>query len=113
MKEIEQTMIFDEQELEEGLRLMESVIGGRWNPLILFELEQGARTYTDIKNNIDYISDTELQRKLNALIDSKLVTKENAAETRKNEYALTPYGADITHTLHHIMDISIKHRAMA
>ena len=113
MEEFNRLPDFDEKELEEGLKLMESIIGGRWNPLILFELEEGAKTYTDIKNSIDYISDTELQRKLSALMDNKLVKKDSMNEARKGEYTLTPYGVDIAHTLRHIMDISVKHRTLA
>lgn len=104
---------FEEPRLEQGLRLMESVIGGRWNPMILFAIEQGASRYTDIRNNIEHISDTELQRKLGALIQNRLILKIMADEdTRKSEYALTQYGHDITHTLHHIMDITFKHEAL-
>jgi len=100
--------------LEGGLRLMESIIGGRWNPMILFVMEQGARSYTDIRNSIAYISDTELQRKLSSLIESRLIMKESSPdEPRRAEYLLTGYGKDITHILHHIMDISIKHSQVA
>ncbi len=112
MIEFDPSVALNEQELEQGLKLMESVIGGRWNSLILFQLEQGRKSYTDIRNSIDYISDTELQRKLNTLIDSKLVKKGDGLDAKKREYALTPYGEDITHTLHHIMDISLKHREL-
>ncbi len=110
--EYDPTIAPNEQDLESGLRLMESVIGGRWNPLILFQLEHGAMSYTDIRNSIDYISDTELQRKLNTLIDSKLVVKGNGEDARKREYVLTPYGEDIAHTLHPILDISQTHKEL-
>lgn len=104
---------FEAPRLELGLRLMETIIGGRWNPMILFAIEQGASRYTDIRNNVEHISDTELQRKLGALMQSRLILKSSADEdTRKSEYALTQYGHDITHILHHIMDISIKHEAL-
>lgn len=109
--EFDITRGFDEPKLEQGLRLMEGVIGGRWNPMILFAIEQGARRFSDIRSSIEHISDTELQRKLNALIQNRLVMKSAAEEdARKSEYVLTAYGGEITHTLHHIMDLSIKHQ---
>ena len=109
--EFDITRGFDGPKLEQGLKLMESVIGVRWVPMILFTIEQGARRFTEIRGSIEHISDTELQRKLNALILNRLIMKSTAEDDpRRSEYALTPYGGDITHTLHHIMDISIKHQ---
>lgn len=103
----------DQPGLEQGLRLMESIIGGRWNPAILFVIEQGASRYSDIRSSIGYISDTELQRKLNVLLDGKLIEKTmQGAEERSAAYRLTSFGGEITHTLHHIMDISIKHQQL-
>ncbi len=101
-------------QLEQGLRLMESIIGGRWNPMILFALEQGASRFTELKNGIAFISDTELQRKLAALTESGLVTRGGPEEdARKGEYLLTHFGAEITHTLRHILDIQHKHSALS
>jgi DNA-binding HxlR family transcriptional regulator len=110
LSEFDPGLRLEEPQLSHGLRLMEGIIGGRWNPMILFAMEQGARSYTDIRKSIAFISDTELQRKLNSLIESRLIMKENTPdEPRKTEYLLTGYGKDITHILHHIMDLSIKH----
>lgn len=112
MTEFDVTQRFEEPKLEQGLRLMESIIGGRWNPMILFAIENGFSRFTDIKNDITYISDTELQRKLSALIQSQLIVKITAEEdARKSEYQLTSFGGEITHTLHHIMNISLNHLA--
>lgn len=100
--------------LEGGLRLMESIIGGRWNPMILFAIEQGAARFTDIRANVSEISDTELRRKLAALTDSRLIIKSSPEEdARRSEYALTDFGGEITHTLRHILAISQKHGEMA
>lgn len=112
MTEFDITQRFEEPKLEQGLRLMESIIGGRWNPMILFAIENGSSRFSDIRNDIMYISDTELQRKLSALIKSQLVIKITAEEdARKSEYQLTDFGGEITHTLHHIMNISLNHSA--
>ncbi len=114
MSEFDPNLRFEEPQLSYGLQLMEDIIGGRWNPMILFVMEQGARSYTDIRNSIAYIRDTELQRKLSSLIESRLIMKESSPdEPRRAEYLLTGYGKDITHILHHIMDISIKHSQVA
>lgn len=114
MAEFDLTYPADDTQLEHGLRLMESVIGGRWNPMILFAIEQGATRFTDIRNNIEHISDTELIRKLSALQASGLVERLAIdEEARRGEYALTGFGEDITHTLHHILDISLKHHSLA
>ena len=103
---------FSSMHWEEGLRLIESILGGRWSPMILFAIEEGAERFSDIKAGIEYISDTELQRKLNALIQSGLVIKTNPPiDTRKSEYRLTDFGGEITHTLRHILSISVKHSA--
>lgn len=109
MAEFDLTQKFEDTQLLEGIRLMESIIGGRWNPMILFAIEQGANRFTDIKNSIDHISDTELARKLAGLVENRLVIKDEESEARRSTYTLSPFGGDITHTLHHIMDISIKH----
>lgn len=113
MAEFEVIPGYDEPRLEQGLHLMESIIGGRWNPMILFAIGQGASRYTDIRNSIEYISVTELQRKLNRLIETRLIVKATAEEdARKSEYQLTDFGGDITHILYHILDISTRHQEL-
>ncbi len=103
---------FEEPQFEWGLRLMESIIGGRWNPMILFALESGPCRFSDLKSRIEFISDTELQRKLGALMGSGLVVRNsNDEDTRKGEYILTGFGGEIAHTLRHILVISQKHGA--
>ncbi|MDD2429140.1 MAG: winged helix-turn-helix transcriptional regulator [Eubacteriales bacterium] len=112
MDEFDRSLPYDSGQMEKGLHLMESIIGGRWNPMILFILEQGTRSYAQIKNGIPYISDTELKRKLSALHDSGLIRKSSLAKDRRSsEYLLTAYGERIVHTLHHIMDISCQNCA--
>jgi DNA-binding HxlR family transcriptional regulator len=103
---------FGEPQFERGLRLMESIIGGRWNPMILFALEGGPCRFSDLKSRIEFISDTELQRKLGALTGSGLVTRCSPEEdARRGEYMLTGFGGEIAHTLRHILVISQKHGA--
>ena len=63
MSEFDPNLRFEEPQLSYGC-----TDGGhhrrRWNPMILFVMEQGAQLY-DIQP-IAYISDTELQRKLSS-----------------------------------------------
>ncbi len=99
----------DPSTLDAGLRLMETIIGGRWNPLILLALEAGAERFTDLKVYIPDISDTELQRKLLMLQNGGLVTKEpENQDARRRTYRLTPWGFEILHILHHILRIAGK-----
>ena len=109
LSEFDPSLPYDSDQMEKGLHLMESIIGGRWNPMILFMLEKGAQSYSALKTGIPYVSDTELKRKLDMLHKHGLIEKQGPADDgRKNEYRMPANGSKIVRTLHHIMDISCQ-----
>lgn len=97
---------------KEGLTLIQTVLGGRWNPEILLSIEAGYSRYSEIYRYIEHISHTELQRKLTLLINEKLVIKEvSETEDGKGTYQLSDFGQEVVHVIHHLLDIGSKHTA--
>lgn len=52
-----------------------SLIGGRWKPLILFQLVDGKKRYSELKKSMPYISEKMLIEKLKELESDNLVVR--------------------------------------
>ncbi len=78
-----------------------SVIGGRWKPLILWQLSQGTKRYNEIKKAIPNVSEKMLIEKLKELeMDKLVVRKAKAVVPPYVEYSLSELGKSLDPVLH-------------
>lgn len=72
------------------------VIGGKWKPLIIYQLEKSKKRFGELDANIPGISRKVLTTQLNELVQDKLIERTAYAETPPRvEYALTPKGMEL------------------
>ena len=85
------------QDIQDILRL-------KWIPEILASIDSGKNSFSVILINIPYISETELNRKIKALLTRHLIQK-----NEKGLYEFLPLGKSILYTLNHIQRVYQKY----
>lgn len=93
--------------MSEGFQLIHDVFRLKWIPEIIDSIATDNNRYTDIAGNIDYISNTELNRKLAMLQEREVITREII--DGKEGYYLTSFGKDLNHVFNHFIDMSEKY----
>lgn len=70
------------------------LVGGKWKALILYHLKDGERRYTELKNEMDFITDMSLSLYLKQLRDDGLVSRKvyGKKPPLKVIYSLTDFG---------------------
>jgi DNA-binding HxlR family transcriptional regulator len=85
---------------DSAITLAFTVLGKRWNGMLLNVLGGGVATFTELRRAVPGISDTVLADRLAELTDAGLVSREVAAGPPiAVTYALTPSGCEIVPTL--------------
>ncbi|MFM9269697.1 winged helix-turn-helix transcriptional regulator [Halomonas elongata] len=83
-----------------GLDATLRVIGGKWKPLILFFLHDGAKRYGELKRCVRGVSDKMLIQQLKELESDGVVSRADHQEIPPRvDYALTPTGRSLAHAL--------------
>jgi len=73
-----------------------AVIGGKWKPLIVYQLSRSSKRFGQLDVAIPGISRKVLTSQLNELLSDKLVTRKAYAETPPRvEYQLTDKGREL------------------
>lgn len=73
-----------------------SVIGGKWKPLIIVNLDKSKKRFGQLDASITGISRKVLTTQLNELVSDKLVERKAFAETPPRvEYSLTVKGKEL------------------
>lgn len=90
-----------------GYEMLQDLIGSKWVPEILSEIEQGSNRYSDILHNIPFLSSTELRRKLRILQERNIIIRVEI--DHHVTYSLAPFGEDLVHIFQHIEEISEKY----
>ena len=91
----------------EGFKIIHDIIKLKWVPEVLNAIGTDGATYSEILRSIDYLSNTELNRKLAILLERKAVEK---VETEgHSRYQLLPFGKDLDHIFRHFRDIEEKY----
>jgi DNA-binding HxlR family transcriptional regulator len=73
-----------------GVELTLSIIGGKWKPVILAHLKQGALRYGDLRARIPALSDKMLTQRLRDLEESGLVRRrKSGGRGAPSSYELT------------------------
>jgi len=93
--------------MSEGFQLIHDIFRLKWIPEIIESIATEKNRYTDIANNIEFISNTELNRKLAMLQDRHVIMKVIVDE--KDGYFLTEFGNDLNHIFNHFIDMSEKY----
>lgn len=82
-----------------------AVIGGKWKPILLFHMLDGALRYSELQRRVPRATDRMLTRSLRELEADGLVSRTVYAEVPvRVEYALTPRGRSLVPILQAMSD---------
>ena len=95
------------QKIDFGYTMLHELIGSKWVFEILTSIDQGQQRYSEILNNVPYLSATELRRKLK-LLQAKSIIKRHETPSAVS-YSLSDFGDDVVHILYHIVDLSDRY----
>ena len=88
-----------------------SKIGGRWKPLIIFNLLPGTKRYSELKKSIPAITEKMLIQHLKELEKDKLVSRQALAVVPPHvAYSLTPAGLALGPVLNEMAGWGLKNR---
>jgi DNA-binding HxlR family transcriptional regulator len=95
------------EKMSEGFQLIHDIFRKKWIPEIIEAIVSGHTSYTAIAESIDFISKTELNRKLEVLQKYEVIEKQ-IVEGRI-AYNITPFGNDLDHIFNHFIEMSDKY----
>ncbi len=89
-----------------------SVIGGKWKPAILWEIQQhGVMRFGEIKRSIAGVTQKMLAQQLRELEEDGIITRKIYAEVPPRvEYDLTDYGCSLSPVLREMAEWGAKHQ---
>ncbi len=88
-----------------GVELTLSIIGGKWKPVILAHLKQGALRYGELRALIPGLSDKMLTQRLKDLEQSGLVRRRKSGRRgAPSSYELTPLAQSLRPALQSLND---------
>jgi DNA-binding HxlR family transcriptional regulator len=93
--------------ISNGFQIVHDLIKLKWVPEILTAIETGKNRYTELLDGIEYISHTELNRKLSILVDKEVISK--STDGRNTNYRLLPFGEDLVHIFHHLENLEERY----
>ena len=93
--------------MNEGFQLIHDIFRLKWIPEIMDSIATDNNRYTDIAGSIEYISNTELNRKLAMLQERQVIIKDSVEG--KEGYYLTSFGKDLNHIFNHFIEMSEKY----
>lgn len=83
-----------------GLEAALAVLGGKWKPLILFQLAHDTRRYGELRRAVGGVSDKMLIQHLKEMQADGVVRRVDLKEIPpKVEYSLTPFGRTLAKAL--------------
>lgn len=86
------------------------VIGNKWTALILRDLNDDIRRFSDLENSIKGINPRTLSQRLDDLEAQAIITKKSFAEVPPRvEYSLTQKGKDLLPVLKQMAEWGNKH----
>ncbi len=86
------------------------VLGNKWTALILRDLTEGPKRFTELERSLLHISPRSLSQRLDDLELHQIVTKQQFAESPPRiEYTLTQKGRDFIPILKQMADWGQKH----
>ncbi|QNH11685.1 helix-turn-helix domain-containing protein [Xanthomonas sp. SI] len=83
-----------------GLEAALSVIGGKWKPLVLYNLAKNVHRYGELRRAIGGVTDKVLIQQLKELERDEVVARIDFQEIPpKVEYSLTPFGQSLAEAM--------------
>lgn len=92
-----------------GFQIIHDLIKLKWVPEILESIENGNFRYNELLQSIQYISHTELNRKLSTLVERKVIDK--IVTGQNTSYRLMPFGEELVHIFHHLEKLEDRYFA--
>lgn len=85
---------------------VKDIIKLRWISEIIFAISFYELSYSELLKEIEYISGTELQRKLNILVSNQIIKKNES--TNRTTYNLTSIGRELHVIFLDIFELSVR-----
>lgn len=85
---------------------VKDIIKLRWISEIIFAISFYELSYSELLKEIEYISGTELQRKLNILVSNQIIKKNES--TNRTTYNLTSIGRELHVIFLDIFEFSVR-----
>ncbi|MBD7920990.1 helix-turn-helix transcriptional regulator [Xanthomonas sp. CFBP 8703] len=93
-----------------GLEAALSVLGGKWKPLILYNLAKNVHRYGELRRAIGGVTDKVLIQQLKELERDQVVARIDFQEIPpKVEYSLTPFGQSLATALGGLCEWGTEH----
>ncbi|WP_118138224.1 helix-turn-helix domain-containing protein [Oceanicella sp. SM1341] len=93
-----------------GLDAVLFVMGGKWKPLIVYNLAQGTLRYAELRRAVGRVSDKVLAQQLKELIADGIVARRDFGEIPPRvEYSLTPFGKSLAQALVQLCEWGAQH----
>lgn len=93
-----------------GLEAVLFVLGGKWKPLILFQLSGKTRRYGELRRAVGRVSDKVLIQQLKELQADGIISRVDHGEIPpKVEYSLTPFGNSLAEALVQLCEWGTRH----
>lgn len=87
-----------------------SVLGNKWSALIVRDLSEGPRRFTQLEKSLQGISPRTLSQRLDSLEDCGIIIKKSFAEAPPRiEYTITQKGRDFIPALQHLANWGAKY----
>lgn len=96
-----------------GLEAALSVLGGKWKPLILYNLAKHVHRYGELRRAVGGVTDKVLIQQLKELERDQVVARTDFQEIPPRvEYALTPFGQSLAEALAGLCEWGTQHMQM-
>lgn len=93
-----------------GLEAALAVVGGKWKPIVLWQLAQGPRRFGELRRLVTGISEKMLIQQLRELATDGIVVREDFREIPPRvEYSLTEFGVSLGEALKPLCDWGRHH----
>src|SRR5258708_39203565 len=93
-----------------GLEAALDVLGGKWKPIVLWNLAPGARRFGELRRLVTGISEKMLIQQLREMQRDGIVAREDFREIPPRvEYSLTPFGVSLQEALRPLCDWGTEH----
>lgn len=88
------------------------IIGGKWKPIILYYLKDGARRFGQLQRLIPHVTKKMLTQQLRELEGNEIINRKVFEQVPpKVEYSLTAYGKTLSPILELMANWGTRHRA--
>ena len=93
-----------------GLAAALDVVGGKWKPIVLWQLWPSRRRFGELRRLVTGISEKMLIQQLREMESAGIVTRHDFREIPPRvEYALTPFGVSLVEALKPLCDWGREH----